>query len=138
MTSAWRVITFACIIGILTGILSGLPYLQYLNIYCLWIIAGGILSTYLLKRSGKIGLIDAAFAGAFTAIISLTISAALNLGMFWFHVGLPYSTVWQLLEFIGLGEFLIVIILSIVLMIYMLLGVILGACSGVIGTKIMG
>lgn len=138
MVSAWKVIISAGVIGIVIGIISGLPYLQYLNIYCLWIIAGGALSVYLLKRSDRIELIDASFAGAFTGAISLVVSAALNLIMFGLHVELPYGTIWQLLRFIGLGESLIVIVLSITVMIYILLSVILGACSGVIVTEIGG
>jgi len=136
MVAAWKVIISAGVMGIVIGIISGLPYLQYLNICCLWIIAGGIVSAYLLKGIGKIEMIDAAFAGAFVGIISLTVSGALNLSLFWFHIELPYGTVWQLFRLIGLGESLIVIALSIVFMVYMVLGVILGACSGVIGIKL--
>ncbi len=136
MVAAWKVIISAGVMGILVGVLSGLPYLQYLNICCVWIIAGGALSAYLLKKSGKIGLVDGTFAGAFTGVTSLTVSAALNLALLWFHIELPYGTIWQLVGVKppGLGEPLIVIAFSIVFMTYMFLGIILGACGGAIGT----
>ena len=127
MVAAWKVIISAGVIGIVIGTISGLPYLQYLNICCLWIIAGGALSAYLIGKSEKIELIDAAFAGAFTGMLSLTVSAALNLALFWFRIELPYGTIWQLFRLIGLGESLIITGLSVVFIVYMLLGAILGA-----------
>ncbi|MCK4491235.1 MAG: DUF5518 domain-containing protein [Candidatus Altiarchaeales archaeon] len=137
MISAWKVTISAGVIGILIGILSGLPYLQYPNIFCLWVISGGALSAYLLKRSERIELIDGAFAGAFTGMISIMISAAINLVLLWFRIELPYGTILQLFrdKLLGLEPFSI-ISLSIVFIVYVLSGIIFGACGGVIGTKI--
>lgn len=69
------------IAGAIAGVLSGLPLIGMVNLcFCLWIILGGILSSYILTsgfpqpvKSGD-NAISGLLAGIFAAIISFFIS----------------------------------------------------------------
>ena len=61
--------------GVLAGILSIAPYVSALNcVFCLWIVLGGALAVYLVKRmntiKGKISTGKAALTGGFTGVVA--------------------------------------------------------------------
>lgn len=61
--------------GVLAGILSIAPVLSTLNcVFCLWVVLGGALAVYLVKRmnniKGKISTGKAALTGGFTGVVA--------------------------------------------------------------------
>ena len=73
--------------GVLIGVLSALPYVSKLNACCcLWIIAGGVLTTYLLREqtpSNQLTAMDAAItgllAGAFGAVVAAVLGQIIGM-----------------------------------------------------------
>jgi hypothetical protein len=57
--------------GIFMGILSALPYVEWGNCCCLWVIGGGALGAYLMQQDSPapVTLGDGALVGMFTGLI---------------------------------------------------------------------
>jgi hypothetical protein len=72
--------------GLLIGVLSALPILSVGNCCCLWIVAGGLLSAYLMQanHSEPITLGDGAVAGLLAGIVGALV---------WVLVSLPLNLV---------------------------------------------
>jgi hypothetical protein len=70
--------------GIVVGLLSGLPFVQFGNcLCCLWVVAGGVLGSFLFRSfSGdgtgpRRGLVIGAAAGALGAVVKTVLDVAL-------------------------------------------------------------
>ncbi len=76
-----NILKASLIAGVVAGFLSGLPLIGFVNLcFCLWIILGGILSSYILTsgfpqpvKSGD-HMISGLLTGVFAAIISFIVS----------------------------------------------------------------
>lgn len=69
----------ALICGVLTGFISAVPVLDYLNcFFCLWIIIGGAAAVYLAKNvnkiKGKITTWKAALTGGITGVVAVIVT----------------------------------------------------------------
>jgi hypothetical protein len=67
--------------GLFIGVLSTLPYISRLNACCcLWVIAGGVLTTWLLREQSPKPLIatDAALAGLLAGLFAAIVGAVLG------------------------------------------------------------
>jgi hypothetical protein len=72
--------------GLLIGVLSALPILSVGNCCCLWIVAGGLLSAYLMQANHPepITLGDGALAGLLAGVVGALV---------WVFVSLPLNVV---------------------------------------------
>ena len=71
--------------GLFIGIVSTLPIVNLLNACCcLWVVTGGVLTTYLLQmgRASAIDGAEAAMTGLLSGVFGGLISGALSLAMF--------------------------------------------------------
>ena len=71
--------------GLFIGVLSALPFVSGLNMCCcLWVVAGGVLTTYLLQERWPVpvtatdGALTGLLAGAIGAIIAATLGIAFS------------------------------------------------------------
>jgi hypothetical protein len=70
--------------GVLIGVLSALPFVSALNACCcLWVIAGGVLTAYLLQERSPLPMTagDAAIAGLLAGLIGAVISSVIGAAM---------------------------------------------------------
>jgi hypothetical protein len=72
--------------GLFIGVLSALPFVSALNACCcLWVIAGGVLTTYLLQERSLLpitaggGAVGGLLAGAIGAVLASVLGAAVSL-----------------------------------------------------------
>src|SRR5688572_17640714 len=70
--------------GLFIGVLSSLPFISALNACCcLWVIAGGVLTTYLLQEGSPVPVaagpaaVSGLIAGAIGAVIAAVLGAVL-------------------------------------------------------------
>lgn len=74
-----RMLMPALIGGILSGVLSAIPFISCLC--CLWIIGGGLLAAYLLSKDSPVSLTtgDGAIVGVFAGIIGSILNTIVNI-----------------------------------------------------------
>ena len=68
--------------GLFIGVLSALPFVSGLNLCCcLWVIAGGVLTSYLLQERMPVVLTagDGALAGLLAGLVGAVIAGVLNI-----------------------------------------------------------
>src|SRR5687768_9838442 len=72
--------------GLFIGVLSALPFISALNACCcLWVIAGGVLTTYLLQEGSPVPVtagpaaVSGLIAGAIGAVIGFALGALIGL-----------------------------------------------------------
>jgi hypothetical protein len=70
--------------GIFIGVVSVLPVVNFLNCCCLWVIAGGVLSTYLLQqnRPDPVDSGEAAIGGLLAGLIGGAIYVLVHIAIF--------------------------------------------------------
>ncbi len=72
----------ALIGGILLGVLSAVPFLNYLNCFCcLWVIAGGVVAAYLYQNQSiaPIQYGDGAVLGLLTGLVGAVVDALVSI-----------------------------------------------------------
>lgn len=68
--------------GLFIGVLSALPFVSNLNACCcLWVIAGGVLATYLLQERTPtpVAAGDGALTGLFAGVVGAAVAGVLNI-----------------------------------------------------------
>lgn len=120
--------------GLVAGIATSIPVVNWLNVLCcLWFIIGGAIAAWMLIRGGgKIKLTDGAIVGAISGIIAGIIAAVLGtiLGI----AGSIFNNIVNVPGASGIGLEVFMGIIGI--FIYPILGAIFGAIGGVIFAKL--
>jgi hypothetical protein len=73
--------------GVFIGVLSALPLINFANCCCLWVIAGGVLATYLVQQNHPYpvtaadGALTGLLAGAIGGVLGVLISIPIDMAM---------------------------------------------------------
>jgi hypothetical protein len=67
--------------GLFAGILSALPFVNFANCCCLWVIAGGVIAAYLMQQNYPLPVSagDGAVVGFLAGIVGAIVAAAVSL-----------------------------------------------------------
>jgi len=118
----------ALIGGAVSGVLSGLPFIGFLNILCcmLYVGGGGIAAYVLIKSTGKISLEEGAVVGGISGVFAGIISGVL---------GLIFNINQAIANIPGARGVTVMVVMASII-INVILGVIFGAIGGVIVAKL--
>src|SRR5687767_1736426 len=76
--------------GLALGILSAIPIVNFVNcICCLWVLAGGGLTAYLLnqQRPGRLTYGDGAFGGVIAGLVGAVVATIISIPVTWIMAG---------------------------------------------------
>jgi len=136
--------------GLIAGILSSIPFVNFLNIICcLWILVGGVIAVYMLSSSAgrKIEYGEGALIGLLSGLVAAVICTVVNsiFALIGFNMGIlmmqrlahRFPQFEQFKHFAVLPRFGVSFVIMTLLSSLLFYGA-FGALGGVIGTAIYG
>lgn len=136
--------------GLIAGILSSIPVVNFLNVICcLWILVGGVIAVYMLTSSAgrKIEYGEGALIGLLSGLVAAVICTVVNsiLTLIGFNMGMVmmqrlahrFPQFEQFKDFAVLPRFGVSFVIITLLSSLLFYGA-FGALGGVIGTAIYG
>ncbi len=129
-------------VAVFTTIIGLIPVVNLLNLACcLWLMAGGVLAVYLLKRGvGKIELKDGAIVGALSGVFFAVIDTIFSAVLMLIGIGANLAAMQQAFQGSGVetpGVAAIGLIAMVFLFgVNLVFGVIFCTIGGVIGAKL--
>lgn len=132
-----KLIKPALIAGVIAGILSAIPIINFVNcICCGWIVIFGFFSVYLLKKDIKtVEPIDGAIVGALTGLIAFVSVTIINILLTSLFVGLTGMS--GSMEYMEMNAFLSGVSLFISGVMRIIIFPIFGAFGGIIGVELL-
>ncbi|MBN2013807.1 MAG: DUF5518 domain-containing protein [Candidatus Altiarchaeota archaeon] len=128
--------------AVFTTVIGLIPVIGMCNLACcLWLMGGGVLAAYLLKKNvSKIELKDGAIVGALSGVVFAILSTIFSAVLLLVGFGTNMATMEQFgggymepAEY-GLGILIAIVILFFM---YLLMGVVFSAIGGVLGAKLL-